>query len=190
MTSRLRHAFRTTIVVAALAASLAMAAPAAGASGCGRAVLDDWSDGRIDKQYPFRCYDEAIAMLPRDLRDYSSAEEDMLRALQAARRGQPAPPNRDGGPGLAEPPPPPSTAPPRATGSDTPTTSETETTATPPGTGDEGGPEASPPADPESASSVPIPLLILAGLALLLVAGGSAGYLIRRLQARHIPPTG
>jgi hypothetical protein len=35
---------------------------------------------------------------------------------------------------------------------------------------------------------VPIPLLILAGLALLLVAGGSAGYLIRRFQARRIPP--
>ena len=31
------------------------------------------------------------------------------------------------------------------------------------------------PVDAESASSVPIPLLILAGLALLLIAGGSAG---------------
>jgi uncharacterized membrane protein len=40
----------------------------------------------------------------------------------------------------------------------------------------------------DSASSVPIPLLILAGLALLLVAGGSAGYLIRRLQSRRMPP--
>jgi len=35
---------------------------------------------------------------------------------------------------------------------------------------------------------VPVPLLILAGLALLLVAGGSAGYVIRRLQSRRIPP--
>jgi uncharacterized membrane protein len=35
---------------------------------------------------------------------------------------------------------------------------------------------------------VPVPLLILAGLALLLVAGGSAGYLIRRLQSRRLPP--
>ena len=32
------------------------------------------------------------------------------------------------------------------------------------------------------------PLLILAGLALLLVAGGSAGYLLRRVQARRLPP--
>jgi hypothetical protein len=36
---------------------------------------------------------------------------------------------------------------------------------------------------------VPIPLLILAGLALLLIAGGTAGYLIRRYQSRRIPPS-
>ena len=35
---------------------------------------------------------------------------------------------------------------------------------------------------------MPVPLLILAGLALLLVVGGSAGYLIRRYQSRQIPP--
>ena len=40
----------------------------------------------------------------------------------------------------------------------------------------------------DSASSVPIPLLILAGLALLLIAAGTAGYVIRRLQARRLPP--
>ena len=40
----------------------------------------------------------------------------------------------------------------------------------------------------DSASSVPIPLLILAGLALLLIAAGSAGYVFRRLQARRLPP--
>ena len=39
-----------------------------------------------------------------------------------------------------------------------------------------------------SADSVPIPLLVLAGLALLLVAAGSAGYAIRRYQARRVPP--
>ena len=44
------------------------------------------------------------------------------------------------------------------------------------------------PLDTDSASSIPIPLLILAGLALLLVAGGSAGYVIRRIQARRVPP--
>jgi hypothetical protein len=35
---------------------------------------------------------------------------------------------------------------------------------------------------------VPIPLLVLAGLALLLIAGGSAGYFVRRYQGRNNPP--
>ena len=52
----------------------------------------------------------------------------------------------------------------------------------------ENPPEAAGPVDSDSASSVPIPLLVLAGLALLLIAGGSAGYFIRRYQGRNNPP--
>jgi hypothetical protein len=33
-----------------------------------------------------------------------------------------------------------------------------------------------------------LPLLVLAGLALLLIAAGSLGYVARRLQARRVPP--
>jgi hypothetical protein len=46
-------------------------------------VQDDWVDGTIDGVYPVECYREAIAKLPADLRMYSSAEEDITRALQA-----------------------------------------------------------------------------------------------------------
>ena len=176
-----------TVLAATLGALLVSAAPATAAPSCGRAVLVDWSDGRIDKQYPLHCYDEAIELLPRDLSDYSRAEEDILRALQSARRGQAAPPNRTGSPAPEDPLPP--TDPPAATGPETPTTGETETTAAPPPDGpDDPGTEAVPPVDPGSASSVPIPLLVLAGIALLLVAGGSAGYVLRRVQARRLPP--
>ena len=49
-------------------------------------------------------------------------------------------------------------------------------------------PEAVGEVDTDSASSVPIPLLVLAGLALLLIAGGSAGYFVRRYQGRNNPP--
>jgi len=169
------------VLLVALGAFLAVASPAEAAKACGRQVIDDWyDDGRVDGTYPLHCYDDAIEALPRDVRDYSSAKDDIQRALQARMRGQPAPPaTTDPTPGE------------EGRGSDPTDTDRTDTT--PGGTGSDGdpggGPEAAPPVDGESASSVPIPLLILAGLALLLVAGGSLGYLIRRYQAgRTTPP--
>ncbi len=148
---------------------LVATAPASAAASCGRQVIDDWyDDGRVDGTYALHCYDDAIEILPRDVRDYSSAKDDIERALQAKLRGEPAPPaTTDPSPDDEEP------------GGSPP--------GTPPGTGGTDGPEVTPPLG-DSASSVPIPLLILAGLALLLVAGGSAGYVIRRLQSRRIPP--
>ena len=41
---------------------------------------------------------------------------------------------------------------------------------------------------PNNAGSIPLPLIVLAGLASLLVAGGAAGTLSRRLEARRVPP--
>lgn len=168
-------------------AALALSGPAAAAKSCGKKVVDDWyADGRVDGTYPFRCYDDAIEILPRDVRDYSSAKEDIQRALQAAKRGEDAPPAR--------------TDPTPGGGSTTPEdpdepTETTDTTPTTPTTGptdgdDEGDSEAGGVVDndSDSASSVPIPLLILAGLALLLILAGTVGYVIRRLQARRLPP--
>ena len=72
---------------------LAVASPAGAASSCGRAVIDDWYDnGRVDGTYALHCYDDAIDILPRDVRDYSSAKDDIQRALQARKRGEAAPP--------------------------------------------------------------------------------------------------
>jgi hypothetical protein len=167
---------RAAFVLAALVSMLIAAAPATAAASCGRQVIDDWyDDGRIDGTYELHCYDDAIEILPRDVRDYSSAKEDIQRALQAKLRGQPAPPaTTDPTPDDEEPSSTPATKPPP--------------TVPPPTPGGPGlDPEVAPPVG-ESASSVPVPLLILAGLALLLVAGGSAGYLIRRFQSRRIPP--
>jgi hypothetical protein len=169
-----------------------VAGPAAAAKSCGRAVIDDWyEDGRVDGTYALHCYDDAIENLPRDVRDYSSAKDDIQRALQARKRGEDAPPaqtdptpgddgSSSGGGGTSG----------GSGGSGTPGAGETPTETTAPANGDaEGGSEAAGPTDPDSASSVPIPLLILAGLALLLIAGGTAGYLIRRYQSRRIPPS-
>jgi hypothetical protein len=165
-------------------AALAIAGPAAAAKSCGKKVVDDWyADGRVDGTYPFHCYDDAIEILPRDVRDYSSAKEDIERALQARMRGE-------------EPPPATSDPTPGDESNDDPAFEPTDTTpgAGPTGTptdkpGDPGGgTEAGGGVDTASADSVPIPLLVLAGLALLLVAAGSAGYAIRRFQARRVPP--
>jgi len=163
---------------------LAVASPAAAAQSCGRAVIDDWYDnGRVDGTYALHCYDDAIEILPRDVRDYSSAKDDIQRALQNRKRGEPAPPassdptpGDDGGASGGS-----------SGGSGGSGTPGAETTPTETTGGDESV-EAGGATETDSASSVPIPLLILAGLALLLVIGGSAGYVIRRMQARRLPP--
>ena len=171
-------------IVALTALSLLVAGPASAAESCGKKVIDDWyADGRVDGTYPPYCYDDAIEILPRDVRDYSSAKDDITRALQNRLNNKPAPPaTTDPTPGDDEPP------------------AKTATNGTPGGKndppttttkfGDPGGGEASPPLDTAGADSVPVPLLVLGGLALLLVAAGSAGYLTRRLQARRLPPPG
>lgn len=55
---------------------------AAGRPACAQAVMTDWADGRIDRTYPIRCYREAMKSLPTDLQIYSSAPDDIARALR------------------------------------------------------------------------------------------------------------
>ena len=160
----------TAFALVAMAGLLLVASPAAAAKSCGKQVINDWyGDGRVDKIYPLHCYEDAIDALPVDVRDYSSAKEDIERALQFAVRNQPdpgrsAPPEDETGSGTG------------ATGSGGP--------GTPSGPG---GPlnEVVDNIGPANADSVPIPLIVLGSLALLLLAAGSAGYVRRRLLARR-----
>jgi hypothetical protein len=65
------------------APSFAVAADAA----CAEQVLADWSDnGRIDRLYALPCYDQAIAAMPTDIRDYTNAQDVIERALTTAAR--------------------------------------------------------------------------------------------------------
>jgi hypothetical protein len=72
----------------------------ADAKTCAERVIDDWYDNyRVDGAiYEERCYREAVASLGLDLRDYGTAEDDILRALAYARRGELDPGDGTGGP--------------------------------------------------------------------------------------------
>ena len=168
------------VFVVAFCAGAFAGTSAAGAA-CGKKVIDDWyGDGRVDGTYKLHCYDDAIEALPRDVRDYSSAKEDIERAMQARLRGNDAPAaptDPDDDPASAGPP-----ADSGSSGGANPGGGDTP--------GETGGDtEVVTPVDETPASdSIPVPLLVLAALALLLVAAGSVGYVVRRLQARRVPP--
>ena len=152
--------------------ALSVAGPATAGASCGKRVIDDWyADGRVDGTYALHCYDDAIEALPRDVRDYSSAKEDIERALQAAMRGED-----------------PSTNDPGSGGSGGGGPSDPNDPVTGESPGETGESESASPVDTAASDSLPLPLLVLGGLALLLIAAGSLGYLVRRVQARRGPP--
>ena len=150
--------FPTLLVLAASAiVVLAAASPAGAATPCGKKVLGDWFDnGRIDRLYPLNCYEEAIDAIPPDIRDYADAQDVITRALQAALHGKLAP-----------------------RGSKDPSPDGTGGGAN----GGTGSAQGAPGVDTSSPSSVPIPLLVLGGMSIVLLAAGGIGYFSRRRQA-------
>ena len=51
---------------------------------CWQRVVADWSAGRLGPGYPVSCYQSALAHLPDDVRTYSSAPDDIRRAMLGA----------------------------------------------------------------------------------------------------------
>jgi hypothetical protein len=84
------------LVLAAL--SFLPPAAAGAAAPCWERLLHDWrANGRIERTYPISCYRDATANLPEDLRQYSTASEDIRRAmLHALASGAPPFPPADG----------------------------------------------------------------------------------------------
>jgi hypothetical protein len=80
-----RPGFLRTLLVVPLAALLLAAvhaAPASAAQKCATRIFKDWTDNhRIDRVYDLPCYRAAIKALPVDVRTYSSAEDDIRRAM-------------------------------------------------------------------------------------------------------------
>ena len=179
-TARLLRTFVATLAVTLSAvAALATAGPAGAATDCGKKVLADWFDnGRIDRLYPFNCYEEAIDAIPDDLKPYADAEDVITRALQAALNGNLAPGGKDPTPGDD------------GTGSGSNNGDRDGSGGNNGGGDDSGGngdsggnPQAAPDVDTSGPASVPIPLLVLGGMSILLLAAGGLGYMSRRRQA-------
>jgi len=150
------------LVVTALgAAALAFGtSPAAAQTACWRQVINDWvKSERVPATYPLHCYRQAIAHVPNDLRQYSSIEEDILAARQqAARRGSRFLTGVGG--------------------------SQNQNQNRDPQSGLYN--EAIDSLSPTNADSMPLPLLILAGLSLILMTAGGAGLVTKRVRARKV----
>jgi hypothetical protein len=144
------------------------AGPATAAAPCWKTLINDWYDGRIDSIYPVTCYQQALKHLPEDVQTYSSARDD-IRAALASRLT----PKKNGGTGVVPP----------GKGGSGPTSGGGSK-----GRDGGGGPvqEVAKKLGPKDATSFPIPLIVLAGIAGLLLAAGAAGFATRRMQARRV----
>jgi hypothetical protein len=178
---------RMLLAVAAGAVCLLVAAGSAAAAhdatqataDCWRQVVNDWEDnGRIDNVYAPPCYTQAIQHLSSypDLQGYSSVIDDIQRALYAVL-------HEEGRGGVASP--------------DTSSSSDSKAhhgDGIFGGSGGGGGGGGGPinwlanHLAPGNAQSVPLPLLVLGGLALLLLLAAAATWFARRLQTRRVTP--
>jgi len=174
-TSRRRVALAACIgLLALLAVPSAFASTKSTKSNCGKQVVTDWyvhKDHRVHGHYPLYCYRAALDSLDPSVDDYTNARTAISAALAAeALRNSGGP----GGPGG-------------------------RTTRLRPGqkpilyhnTYDFSGAPASDnttPTNTAGPSSVPVPLLVLAGLAILLLTAGGAGYVARRVKGNRGGP--
>ena len=168
--------------VLAIGAALGTAQPAQARSLsiCSKALVHDWLvDGRVDKTYPVHCYREALKTIPEDQLVYGTLRDDLNRALANTIRKHNGHVNNDtpvpgfgggGGGGGGG--------------------------AGPGGTGGSGGVFhwLAHTLGPNTANSVPVPLLVLGGLAIALMAAAGISFFARRMQARRAavdpPPAG
>jgi hypothetical protein len=87
---RKRILIATLAIVGVTAAATATPLPraAAAATPCWRNVVEGWFDGRIPATYAASCYLDALRHLPVDARAYTTAPEDIRRAMLEAIRAR------------------------------------------------------------------------------------------------------
>jgi len=150
-------------------------------STCSDALIHDWYvDGRVDKTYPVHCYREALKDIPEDQLIYGTLRDDLNRALQSVIRKH----NGKVGPNTP-----------------VPGANDKNGGIGPLGGGNNGGGKGgglfgwlADKLGPSTADTIPIPLLVLGGLALTLMLAAAVSFFARRLQARRAatdpPPPG
>jgi hypothetical protein len=175
----------TRVLLATLAGALAMLAAGVGSaaaahesaqqptSTCWKQVINDWeNNGRIDNVYAPPCYTQAIQHLNQypDIKGYSNIIQDIQAALYSVLHEE----GRGGGDGPSGP-------------NSSPVGPNDGSTSSGKGGG---GPVKwlSNHLAPGNAQSVPLPLLVLGGLALLLLLSAAATWLARRVQANRMKP--
>jgi len=183
VTPLLKASLLATLVCATFVGSAVRPAVAQAKTPCWKALLNDWYDGRIDNTYPVHCYREALRHLPSDVQTYSSAHDDILRALQSAIAKQ-RQAHKPVGSNTLLPPQTTTGSGGKGGGSGGKSGGNTDTsTSGQPGRQGNGGLAGQVSSD--DPSSVPTVLYVLGGLALLLVAAGAAGLIAKRVQARR-----
>jgi hypothetical protein len=156
------------LLLAALTAAVSLVAAstsvAHAATPCWRQVINDWTkDGQINGQYSKSCLRQAYRHVPEDLGDYSSIKDDISAALigsAAVKNGL-----NKGGPG--------------GTSGGEPSAKEAQRVAK------QAVPHAGTPQSvPNTSRTIPLPLLILAGVALAALLAAASPPLIKRLRTR------
>jgi hypothetical protein len=168
---------------------IALALPAgANAALCRNKIYNDWlADGKVASTYPHGCYVDALHHIPQDANVYSSLREDITAAMRAnARRAQGKAAPAEVGRGfttrnvLAS-----SETPSSSAHYATPTASHSPTSTTPSHDAAAAEQTASEPALTGPKSGTPVPVLILGGLALALLAAGAAGAGVKHARSRR-----
>lgn len=169
-------AMRWLLLVLALAVCVSLPATADAKVPCRNQVFNDWEhDGQISSKYPLACYRDALRHVPTTEKIYSSLEDDIRAAMQGAiarLNGKQVAPeighkfatttSTPSAPVLVDQRP--------RDEKFNPSSPSTPTSRASDVTGSTGG-------------GVPVPLLVLGGVALVLIASGAAGVVVRRRRA-------
>ena len=136
---------------------------------CRNKIFNDWyADGKIASTYSHACYVDALHHIPPDAKVYSSLGDDITAAMRASlRRAQ-------------------GKVVPKQVGHGFTVHNVLATSATPPHDPSVGEPTAATSSAPvSSASSTPVPILVLGGLAIALVAAGAIGTGVKYTRSRR-----